>query len=139
MCLQDEEWQERTREAIQSIEVGHNARMTQQALDAAQHELAELATYRRPTGRDDSVLGSWFFIEKFAISDIHSNVTINLSSNIMATAQLLNAQVRIPRADVAAEPEENCAPNRRARYSTACTWRCTPRAATTFWSLVSPL
>lgn len=93
-CLQDEEWQKRNREAINSIEVGYSARRTQQAVAAAQHELAELAAHHRPTGRDYSVLGSWFYIEKFTISNIHSNVTINLSSNIVAKAQLLNVQVR---------------------------------------------
>jgi hypothetical protein len=91
--MQDEEWQKRNKDAIHSIEVGHATRRIQQAVAAAQHELVDLAAYHRPTGRDDSVLGNWFFIEKFRISDIHSNVTINLSSNIMAKAQLLNVQV----------------------------------------------
>ena len=93
-CIQDEQWQKRNREAINSIEVGYSTRHAQQAVAAAQRELAELAAHHRPTGRDDSVLGSWFFIEKFTISNIHSNVTINLSSNIVAKAQLLNVQVR---------------------------------------------
>ena len=94
-CIQDEEWQKRNREAINSIEVGHSARRAQQAVAASQRELAELAAHHRPTGRNDSVLGSWFFIEKFTISNIHSNVTINLSSNIVAQAQLLTVQVRV--------------------------------------------
>jgi hypothetical protein len=91
--MQDEEWQKRNRDAINSIAVGFSARRTQQAVAAAQRELADLAAYHRPTGRDDSVLGNWFFIEKFKISSIHSNVTISLSSNIMAKAQLLKVQV----------------------------------------------
>lgn len=91
--MQDEEWQKRTREAINSIEVGYTAKRVQQAVLASQQQLAELAAYHRPTGRNDSVLGSWFFIEKFTISNIHSNVTINLSSNIVAKAQLLKVQV----------------------------------------------
>lgn len=92
--LQDEEWQKRNRAAIMSTEVGHETRLAQQAVAAAQHELHELRTYVHPTAQDDSVLGSWFFIENFRISDIHSNVTVSISSHIMATARLLTAQVR---------------------------------------------
>jgi hypothetical protein len=92
--LQDELWQKRNREAILSAEVGHDERETREAVAAAQQELRALSEYQRPTGRDDSVFSSWFFIEKLHISDINSNVTISLSSNIMATAQLLNFQVR---------------------------------------------
>lgn len=76
-----------------STEVSHETRQSQQAIAAAQHELHELRVYEHPTARDDSVLGSWFFIENFRISDIHSNVTVSISSHIMATARLLTAQV----------------------------------------------
>eukprot|EP00892_Ulva_mutabilis_P007162 jgi/Ulvmu1/4818/UM020_0103.1 len=89
---QDEEWQKRNRAAIMSTEVSHDARLAQQSVAAAQRELHELRTYEHPTGQDDSVLGSWFFIENFRISDIHSNVTVSISSHIMATARLFASQ-----------------------------------------------
>lgn len=92
--MQDEEWQKRNRAAIMSTEVSHDVRLAQQSVAAAQRELNELRTYEHPTGQDDSVLGSWFFIENFRISDIHSNVTVSISSHIMATARLFAAQVR---------------------------------------------
>lgn len=76
--------------------MSHDARLSQQAVAAAQHELNELRTYAYPAAQDDSMLASWFFIENFRISDIHSNVTVSISSHIMATARLLTAQVRLP-------------------------------------------
>lgn len=91
--VQDADWQKKNNAAMMSTEVSHDTRLAQKSVAAAQRELHDLRTYEHPTRQDDSVLGSWFFIEKFRISDIHSNVTVSISSHIMATARLFAAQV----------------------------------------------
>jgi hypothetical protein len=84
--LQDEAWQRRNRLAVTSAEVPHEVPVATgaEAGAAAQRELGHLSDSHQPTQHAETVLGAWLFIEKLHISDINSNVTVTLSSNIAA-------------------------------------------------------
>lgn len=61
---------------------------TSNPLSTASGDPLHLSAGHNPTASADTVLSTWFFVEKFHISDINANVTVTLTSNIAALLRL---------------------------------------------------